>query len=202
MSNEDVLPTVYGDAGGQEARPVVIVDENGDVVPQATSTDAYFVAAGESGLTTDGGEIIIDPSDTSGYPHTETGGIKIDALYAQVGKTNSATGNVLFGVIVRIDETDADVKVFQGITFNNASDRQILRDRNYAPNSINIKVVGGEVPAIVSSGVLTTTVFNTSGTNETPIGTATPAVGDFVVLWANTAGTFDYSVSAFYETIA
>lgn len=181
--------------------PASTSDDNELIVTNADRQYNDYVAYSESGVSSSGYALLIDLSDTVNFPHENTGALAMSSTYFQVDREQNSTGSVVIGVITRIDGTDADVTYFQGVTFNKSSERSIVRDRNFSPSQIKLGVIGGEAIHIATTGIATgITAINTGITLPTPVGTATPAVGDIVVSWSQAAANFDFSVSGFYRS--
>lgn len=189
-------------AYGWNFLPVSASNEN-EILTTTTERELdVFVGRPESNVTASKYAILIDLTDTTGFPHTETGRIDITATYFLIDRNASAQGYVRLGLITRIDGTDADIDYFSGVTFNNASDRTIVRDRRFSPSQLKMSVSGGAPTGFVTGFQETNvTAVNTGTALDSPLGTATvtPAVGDIVIAYGHTAGSYNASVSATYH---
>lgn len=170
--------------------------------PFATSDrdKPVFVAYSSGTLSVSGDvyAILVDLSDTTTWPHNESGSVDLWSSFLFVDKSASGAGQVQLGVITRIDGTDADISYIQGVSFNNASDNQINRDRILvAP--IRLAQSGGNLTSAATLFKATNVAaVNTATPLASPLGSVTPAVGDLVVRFALTAGSFSAAVSAQY----
>lgn len=166
--------------------------------PQERNT---FVGIAGENVSATGYAILIDLDDTTNFLHDRTGRVDLSAMYIFVDKDNSTTGAVSVGVITAIDGTSATIEFVQSARFSNASDREIVRDRNFAPSQLQLGVSDGNLTraiGVVDAGI---TAVNTGITLTTAAGTTvTPAVGDVVIryLWTG-GGTYDWTVSTFYH---
>lgn len=166
--------------------------------------DAPNFAASSSGtVSSTGWKMLVDLSDRATFPHHFTGRIDISSAFFFVDKGANTVGVVQLGVITRVDGTDADVEFIQGINFSGSSDRTIVRDRIFA-TPLRCGQSGGSLTDAATGFVETgITAINTGTTLATPLGTATPAVGDLVVKYGYTSGaSYTAAVSVQYATSA
>lgn len=179
---------------------------DGEVLITETERERnVFSAYGPGAITSDGTTwaCLVDLSDTSNWPHDRTGRIDISIINMQVDKTTNCTGSVSLGVITRVDATNADVTLFAGISFNNASETHLEVSRNFAPSQLKCGVSGGVATRIVTTAKLTNDTgiqTDVAMASHRGAGTVTPAVGDIVVRFIKTAGTsMTPAVQVFYH---
>lgn len=133
--------------------------------------------------------ILVDLSDKVSYPHNDTGSIDLHSSFVFADKASNTVGVLQFGVVTRIDAISADIDYVQGVSFNNSSDRQIVRDRTF-----NTPFRLGQ-----ENGNLTKVLTLFKATNVTAVNTATPipsargidtipALGDIIVRYGHTSG--------------
>lgn len=190
-------------AYGSNLFPPSVSADNELLTTTKKSLNANFFAYGASDIGATEYGIAIDLSDTASYPHSNTGAIVLSAVYLTVDKANTSQGGIQIGIITRIDETDADIEYVQGFSFEKSGATSIVRDRDFGLNTIHCGVSGGTLSRVASNFTATgVTAVNTSGTLPTSLGgTATPAVGDAVVLLSHTSGgDFNPAISGFYYT--
>lgn len=149
---------------------------------------------------------MIDLSDTTNWPHDETGRIDLSAVLLATDKALNSRGSLMIGVITRVDDTDADVSFVVGFTFDqNDTESQIIT-LNLAPTQIKCGVSGGELTRIKTAiKALNVSAINTNGGDLTFASgiTFTPAVGDIVIRIIKSAGgNFNYSATTFYHADA
>ena len=176
-------------------------DDN-EILTTVTERERSVFAAVSSGDITATAYVgFIDLSNTSDLPHSRDGRIDLCAVYFSVDRNSTATGAVQLGVITRIDGTDCDIEYVQGIDFEKSDDRFLTRDRIFSPNQLKCGVSGGTLNKVASQFTETgVTSVNTGGTLTDAGGnTFTPAVGDLVVKYTRSAGTYSAAVSCFYH---
>lgn len=198
----DQLPTIIGDGGkGHEAVPVVIFDTEGDYIPLVISQrdEPKFIAYSGTSISTTTYAMIVDLSDVSAFPHNDTGRIDLYSTFILVDKASNTAGSVRLGVITRIDGTDADVSLVQGVSFSNTSERSISRDRIFT-HPLRLGQSGGELTSVLTGFKLENiAAINTGTTLSSPAGTRTPALGDVVIQFSHTSGgAYNASVSMQY----
>lgn len=149
--------------------------------------------------------IIVDLSDTSGFPHKLTGQVNVAGIRVDIGKVAASSGTIKVGVVTRVDATNGDVKWFFNHTFGDdatGSPTHYSEASNFSEVSVRAKVKDGTTPYLASK--LTTansTTFQTDVNLPTTIGNGPPGVGDIVVQYT-TAGTSatDISLELVYFT--
>lgn len=179
---------------------VLLTATGGGLFPFSKSDrdEPVFTAYSSGAVTATTYAILIDLSDTVNFPHSDTGRVDLYSSFLFVDRSSSATGLVRLGVITRIDGTDADVAYVQGVSFNNTADRIIERDRQFRI-PLKLGQSGGELTRI-ATGFKATNIaaINTAITLPSPKGNVTPAIGDIVVEFEHTSGTYTASVSGQY----
>lgn len=135
--------------------------------------------------------VIIDLSDTTNWPHNETGQVIIAVTSLIVDKAASTQGSMAFYLVTRVGTTDGDATLLTGVGFSQAEVDSIERDVNYSPSQIRCLVQAGATPHLITNGRL----VNDTGIRSTlaldiPLGTGTvvPQVGDILVRYTHTAG--------------
>jgi hypothetical protein len=186
---------------GSDLFPASGSDDN-EILTTVTERERSVFAAVSSGdISATAYAGFIDLSNTTGMPHTRDGRIDLCAVYINVDRNSTAAGQVQLGVITRIDGTDCDIEYVQGVGFEKSDQRTITRDRLFSPNQLKCGVVGGALNRVASQFTETNvTAINTGGTLTDAHGnTFTPAVGDLIVKFSRTAGTYSAAVSCFYH---
>lgn len=143
---------------------------------------------------------LIDLSDTTNWPHTETGAIHLSFIRFATDKANAARGSVALGVIVRIDGTSADISYVGNLSFIEADNNSVTESVNLAPTQLKCNVVGGRL-AFFKASVTETNVTAVNTANPMPFGyTFTPAVGDLVMrIQTTTGGNLNWVVGLAYH---
>lgn len=138
--------------------------------------------------------ILVDKSDTTNFPHTETG--RLDISWARLVVEKSAAvviGEIELGYITRIDGTDADIFYMTGIQFLKGQDILIIAENNYQPSQVKMD----------ESRFITNVQETTANGNAAPITTASslpnptgvntaPEVGDIIIKYSYTSGGTGY----------
>jgi hypothetical protein len=181
----------------QAGGPPNSYDSNGALnVVSHGHTDSSTVRLDVTGLTADTRYVLVDLSDTSGWPHSHTGYVHLDNVSIDVDPDNSAAYTIHLAYLSEIDGTDAqrhDVESWSG----KRKAAQVIRDyRSYDPNGPHC------LPARTLTPVVTDTGFNTGVSLATPNGNVTPADGDLVLFVEVDAGTIDLSIRVGYHTHA
>lgn len=159
----------------------------------ASPTEAYLIAA--------------DLSDTTNWPHEDTGRIDVSTIGSliHIPSVAGAEGTVRLGVITRIDGTDADIAWCACMLYSKSSAADLIRDFNFAPSQLKLGVDGsGNLTHIVSAvRSLNVAAVNTGTPLPNALGTTTiPAVGDAVILLEVTAGIASFILDMMYHAEA
>lgn len=146
---------------------------------------------------------LIDKSDTVNWPHEFDEPVHISTMLINIDKGSNVRGSLEIGVIVRVDETDADVEIFDGYYFTENSSSSIYHFQNYAPTQFKTHVADGRLAKVKTNSLITNiAAINTAGGDLVFNGdTFTPSVGDIVLRYTKTAaGTLVYEVQISYHT--
>ncbi len=202
-TNDSVAQTEFAllTGFGSDMFPASGSDDN-EILTTVTERERSVFAAVSSGdISATAYAGFIDLSNTTGMPHTRDGRIDLCAVYISIDRNSTAAGAVQLGVITRIDGTDCDIEYVQGVSFEKSDERTIVRDRLFSPNQLKCGVVSGALNKVASQFTETgVTAINTGGTLTDAHGnTFTPAVGDLIVKYTRSAGTYSAAVSCFYH---
>lgn len=145
--------------------------------------------------------ILVDKSDTTNWKHATTGQLNISYVGLLVDRDATGAGDLRLGVITRVNGTDADVVYFTSIIFTKSDVRHLERDENYTPSEIKIRVTNGEWALGAAPKTTGITAINTATPLDSYLGsgTVTPAVGDLVIRFGWTAGSYDASAKVLYH---
>lgn len=182
--------------------PVSASNDNEILMTVTERERDVFVALRRQNIISTSYGVLIDLSDTANFKHDRTGRVDLTNTYFSIDRDSTGAGSVLIGVITRIDATDADISYVAGVSFEKSDDRSILRDRKYSPSQLKLGVSGGTLTRVASSvDELTVAAVNTATALDSPLGTATvtPAVGDLIVKFDRTAGSYNAAVSAMFH---
>jgi len=144
--------------------------------------------------------ILVDLSDTTNFPHDQTGRIDISLIKIEIEKSaTNVIGEVLIGVITRIDGTDADIDYLTGIKFLKAGDQLIQGNINYAPSQLKFaagRYLTNQTEAAVAA-------VNTGASLDSAFGSISPGLGDIVIKQAYTSGgNYDFDIEIMYHSEA
>lgn len=193
----------FENTGSTQTKFGLITATGDGLYPFAISNrNAPKLAALSSGtISSTSYKMLVDLSDRDNWPHHFTGHITLFSSNILVDRANNAQGNARIGVITAIDGTEATIALVQGISFTNASETSINRDRVF-PAPISLRQSDGELLDVASGFSVTTSDINTGVTLETSLGdNVTPAVGDLIAVFTYTSGgNFNSSISVQYST--
>lgn len=186
---------------------IVAVTTDGELIISSTERERnvgfrYF----ETGLSTNTWVGLVDLSDTTGYPHDETGRLDVSQLYVLVDPS-SAQGAVQIGLVKRVGDTDGDVDLIDSLRFTSSSVNETKRrDLNFAPSQLKLGLDEANTPIqyVSNQEVTNVTDLSDSATLDAPAGDGsfTPEVGDLVARLQVDSGAYDASVSGFYHAEA
>ena len=150
--------------------------------------------------------ILVDLSDTTNFPHDNTGRIDISLLKLAIDPASNSVGSVDIGVITRIDGTDADIDFGFSAPFGQGGSARILSINNFSPSQLKLGVSGGVWQyGITDVSAANVAAVNTGVTLDSPrgAGTVIPAVGDVIVRYLHTSGgSWDALAETFYHSHA
>jgi hypothetical protein len=137
--------------------------------------------------TTSTAVVVIDLSNTTSWPHKETGEIIIDSIRYDVDKVAASTGSVKVGVITYINASTGTVTWFLNREFEkNVSNTQISAIQAYTEFPVRCRVdpltpFTGSTPYILSNETTTgSTTYQSDVNLPSPVGNTSPGVGDIV----------------------
>lgn len=141
--------------------------------------------------------IVIDLSDTTNWPHKETGELNLDSVRLNIDKVAASTVTVKLGVVTYVDSSTGCVTWFTLLSSSqNVSNTNVYSFTNYMPTFIKCRVnpgtsagANGTTPYIFSNDTtLGSTIFQNDVVLPTPAGNAAPGTGD-IVMQVSQAGT-------------
>lgn len=173
----------------------------------------YFAAFGVEAIAASTAYVLIDLSDTTNYPHTETDAITLDRLRIHCEKASDGVYDIWIGVVIENDATDGTaqwIHAFHLESVHNATDStdRFATELEF-PDGLNLKVSNGSLVSILTNSQQ---ADSSNWQNDTgllsPAGagggsTGRPGVGDLVV-WVEEVsgtGTIDLWIGAHYRTI-
>ena len=155
--------------------------------------------------------VVIDLSDTSNWPHKETGQINISDIRVSIDKTAASTCTIQIGVVNFVNASTGSVTWFYSQNSErNVSNTNINPFTNYHETYYRCRVnpgttpnTNGSTPYILSSQTTTaSTVYQDDLNLPSPVGTGTtkPGVGDIVMMVQNGAVALEVYVEIIYHS--
>lgn len=185
--------------------PAPTVDKNGhgDVVQHAHPDSSYvhvdIPVTGGTGYDF----ILIDLSDTTNWPHDNTGTIHIEEFYVDVDAQVNADYQLNFGYLANVSGTSGDFREITHISGTKTVGQQKSENRKFYPNGPRLS------GTYVTTSDITTgdTAFNTATNLRSALNVTTASVpsgsGDFVLRVTTTGGAntdFDIEINISYHT--
>jgi len=160
------------------------------------SADIEFIHIDGEDVATETAFMLIDLSDTTNWPHTNTGHIDIVFLSGNVDPDATYAGDVSIGFLVDVDATDGD---FHGLF-------ELHMDKKTEPIAFTLPIPFGgmslETAHHFGPIIANSTLFQTSGADIAgPNGSTFPSgTGDLVVIVGRTAGEVSVGLTIGYVT--
>lgn len=185
----------------------------------AVGRDIHVVNVGAEAVAASTGYVVVDLSDTSNFPHSNTDHLHLLSLILSSEKASDGIFDVWVGVVYEVDGSDGSVQwlhVFHLQAVGNSTDstdrfaQQIDFTLNGAnPDGINCKVNAAGTGLTFFAGNQTqadNVTWQTDVGLASPVGAAAgatgkPGAGD-IVCWVEevtNGGTLDFSLTAIYE---
>jgi len=179
------------------------VTSDGELAVTSTERERNVYAAFSAvGVATTTYYALIDLSDTTNFPHDQTGRIDLSVISIDIDRDNTATGQLDIGVITRVDGTDADISYLITTNFSKSDVLHIDNVYNIAPSQVKFGQSGGVLTrAVTSNSEDDQAAVNTGDPLDSPTGvnTVTPAVGDIILRATRAAGSYDFTVAVLYH---
>ncbi len=152
--------------------------------------------------------ILIDLTDTTNWPHKETGEISITSVYASMDKVAASTSSIRIGVLTHVNTSSGSViwitPMYSAI---NASNTNVVFQYDYRDTGINARVrpnsnviLNGSTPYIsTNDNTLGSTHYQSDLVLNTSIGTtAIPKEGDIILEIQKGAAAINFNVVVRY----
>lgn len=173
--------------------------------------DTFWAVLEKPDLAADEGFILVDLSDTTNFPHSETGKIRVYAIDVNIERgENAASGEyiVYIGVITEVDDTNGSTSWF--IILHEETDSEstdnAARDhfRYHWPEGLDLEIVS-DAPAwgISNVGHSGDTTWQTDVSLDSPVGDASSpsGQGDLCMYVDETGGTGSISIAVTVQYI-
>lgn len=190
---------LYNDGGPIHA---VRVTDDGEVATTVTERELnVWIHHEQPNIDATQWDVLIDLDNTAVWPHSFTGRIDLSYTDIVVDRDSQAVGAVIYGVILSIDGTSAEVAKIHSTVFRKDNSSAIAETFNLAPSQWKLDVVDGALVHGLAP-TITVTNLNTATQVESPGGLVTPDVGDLVAGFQRDAGTYGAEIVMFYHTQA
>ncbi len=144
------------------------------------------------------GFMLVDLSDTTNWPHTNTGHIDVLFFIIATDPTGTFAGDVELGFLTNVDATNGDLNELFELHLGKQSDAEALAF-NYGAFGVALETDHFFGPITANSTIWQTDVDlqGPDGNTSYPSGN-----GDLVMLITRTAGDISVSITIGYRTIA
>jgi len=141
--------------------------------------------------------LIIDLSDTTGYPHKNTKHLTVSSVELDMEKSTGATGTLSLGVITRVDNDNADINYLLIYPFEKTTETSLSFGGSVSPSIIDLK--RGYATNVSSSGAA---AFQADLSLPTLIGgNSPPSVGDLILSNIRTnSEEINFVLKIFYQS--
>lgn len=186
---------IKDDSGSNDVVDVVLHETETSLRVVTGHKEVFTVHLDIENISATTGFMIIDLSDTTNWPHTNTGHIALEKLAININPTTAFRGDIELGFLVDVDATDGDFKRIY--TYHLDQQASEIVDQLPFPGGLDLKVAEWFGPTTANDTTWQTDV-NLQGPDARsvyPSGT-----GDFVMKIVPTAGAVDVALLTFYET--
>lgn len=169
-------------------------------VPKVPYTACYHEA---DGITVDTAYLLVDLSDTTGWPHSATNEVILKAIATQGTVSGAHQWDLSVGVVVENDATDGTAVWVDGEHLVSLSGVFIPPQRTYASDGLNLRVASSALTYAVASGHSELTSWQSGTAISATVGTTgTVAVGDVVILAdeITDGSTLGFTICVDYDT--
>jgi len=161
--------------------------------------DGTSMAFSATGVATTTGYVLVDLSDPTNYPHTETGRVDIDWIIVDYLGDNACVGSIEVGFIASITSSNAD--------WHSLAKAHLDKKETERPIQINFNPqhIVCSTAEHLSGGTMfhnDDTTFQDDTALTATCATATPAVGDLICKVTLSAGSVGFALTIGYHTTA
>lgn len=192
-----------------------------ELIPQRSNRygDGYVMGHGDTfaavlekpDLAADEGFILVDLSDTTNFPHSETGKIRVYTIDINIERGEAAASGeylVYIGTIIEVDATDGSTTwllvLHEEVDDQSTDDIAARHFRYHWPGGIDLEVSGGAMVNVISNvGDSGETTWQTDVNLDSPVGDASSpsGVGDLCMWVDESGGTGSLSICVTVEYI-
>jgi hypothetical protein len=206
------MQTRYKDMGDGTHAQVVstgaeLTDDGEMWITETERENDVFAVYSETGLAATKYIALVD-LDNALWPHRiqgqPTDRIDVTSIYYSLDLAVNTKGQLLFGVVARINNVNADIEYFAGLPF--------LTGAQQADQVVSLRAVPSQVKLDLNGDTLLHGITNLREENVAAVrtglaldspngaGTVNPAKGDLILKYEHSAGTTAFAVFAFYHT--
>ena len=163
-------------------------------------TNTFTVHLDTGSVATQTAFMLIDLSDTTNWPHTNTSHINLEYIVIEADPDATYLGEIKIGFLSSVDATDGDFNQIIDLDMAKKSDL-VIENLNFGSHGFHLEVASHFGPIIANSTLFQTDV-NLGGPDDPATGTYPSGAGDLVMLVERSAGAVDVSITLGYETAA
>jgi len=162
----------------------------------------------DAALSADEAFVLVDLSDTTNFPHTETGKVRLYRIELDMEMDTAGDFDIYIGVIVEVDATNGTAEWIDVFRFrvdeapaDNTSHYHLVREYY----GLDLEVDGSNdtlYNVVTNSEQAGSTNWQTDVSLDSPVGdtSSAPGDGDLVMFVDQTAGNLYIAVKVFYRT--
>ena len=183
-----------------------VVQVDGTITTLAAERKSY-VGYVQSAIVANQYILLVDLDNAGGqWPHSQNGSINVDSISAKAvfsGATLPGDATLRFGVITRIDGTDADVNYLQTYMLQTQGNDGQYIFHNFQPSCLPFKQAAGKsVGALTNDFETNVVAVNTATALTSPGGSVAPGVGDIILKLEYNSDTYNVAVGMLYHSVA
>ena len=182
--------------------PTINSEGRADVVQHAHPNNSWLQADFDLATPLTQDFIIIDLSDTTNYPHVNTGYIHIDYFSITVDAATNADYIINFGYLENVDGTNGDFYEIFHFSGSKTVGNQLQSEKNFAPNGPKLRSASVVTSDKSLNDVAFQTDVNLASTLDVTTADTPSGNGDLVMRVVLTGGVIDIEVALGYHTHA
>ena len=183
--------------------PTVNSDGRQDVVQHSHPDSSYLHIDYAVTGGTDVDLIIVDLSDTTSYPHSNTSYIHLEEIYIDVDASTNSDYNISVGFLENVDATDGDFYELTHLSGTKTTGQQLSMIRKFAPNGPKCSSTYTLTSDITANDVAFQTDVNLPSTVDPSTADTPSGSGDLVLRITSVAGAntdFNVEINLAYHT--
>jgi len=175
----------------------------GSVCAGRVGVETFSVGYVSPAITASTAAIIVDLSDSTNWPHVQTGEVSVSAIRVSVFQSAASTATIKIGVVTENDSSNGSATYFFVLNVD-AAVAVLTNSVDYEPSQVRAYVNGsGETPYLLSNDTDSgSTVYQNDVPLPTAFGTdANTAAGDVVLFFqGDDAASTTVNVELLYTT--